>query len=83
MRKLGITRVRKSSSFNTFDSFIFFSLLCTTALFKLKMVVSRTVKSTRKVLDPWRLLGAKFNEVLLTLFYVKDELPQNVFKVRF
>ena len=49
----------------------FFSLLFTAALFKLKMVVSIAVKSTRKIIYSWRLLGTKFNEVLFALFYVK------------
>ena len=49
----------------------FFSLLFTTALAKFKMVVSMASKSTRKILSPWRLLGAKLNEVLFTLFFVK------------
>ena len=37
----------------------FLSLLFSVALFALKMVVSIAVKSARKILYPWRLLGTK------------------------
>ena len=49
----------------------FFSLLFTMALFKLKIVISIVVKSTRKILYPSRLLGIKFNKVLFAVFYLK------------
>ena len=49
----------------------FFSLLFTMALFKLKIVISIVVKSTRKILYPSRLLGIKFNKVLFAFFYLK------------
>ena len=71
MRKLGITKVRKSSSFNTFDSFIFSLFVLYNGSILIKMVASTAVKSTTKILDPCRLFGTKFNEVLFALFYVK------------
>ena len=40
MKKLGTRKVGKSSSFNNYDSFIFFVFVITTVLFKLKIVVS-------------------------------------------
>ena len=50
MRRLGNTKLRKSSGFISYDSFIFFSLSFTTDLFTLKMVVSIAVKPKRKIL---------------------------------
>ena len=83
MRKLRIIKARKSSSFNTYDSFISFLFVIIMALFKLKMVVSVFAKSTRKILYPWRLLGTKFNEVLLVLFYIKASVVIKCFQSSF